>query len=611
MHRDITVNCNILPSLKIATLAATSIVAAACGGTDAVTGSNGNSNGNNGSTSSVAVSALACNESGVNTNPFTVTKALASYAAHHELTSDYTWNSADEATIALNGTSATTSSTSVAISGTTVTVKAQGTYRVSGTLANGQLLVTSKDTGVVRLILDGVTISNSGDAPLFVTKAAKTVIILADNTVNTLTDGTTYPSGADENAALFSKANLSIGGNGTLVVNARYNDGITSKDGLVINSGKFTVTAVDDAIRGKDYLIVRNGTFTLTAGGDGLKSDEEGDATLGYVLVNNGTFGVTATGDGIQGQTAALVTGGTFTFKNGGGSTVTIADSLSAKGVKGDSLVVIDGGTFTIDAADDGLHTNRSLVVNGGSLTIATGDDGVHSDLDLTINGGSINITRSYEGVENTLADMVINGGTIRVVSSDDGVNLAGAGDTQPGAPGSGSSKYTLRINGGRIAVFASGDGIDANGSIAMTGGCAIVHGPTANNNAPVDYDGAFQMTGGFLVAAGSSGMAQAPGSTSTQAAVLMTFAATRAAGTVVHIQSSTGESVLDFAPSKSFQSIALSTPKLATGKSYALYFGGTESGTATDGIFESGSYTPSTSSSSFTLSSIVSRLNF
>ena len=142
-----------------------------------------------------------------------------------------------------------------------------------------------------------------------------------------------------------------------------------------------------------------------------------------------------------------------------GGSTVTIANSLSAKGVKGDSLVVIDGGT-------------------------------------------------------------------IRVLSSDDGVNLAGAGDTQPGAPGSGSSKYALRINGGRITVFASGDGIDANGSIAMTGGPAIVHGRTANNNAPVD-------------------------------------------------------------------------------------FGGTESGTATDGIFESGNYTPSTSSSSFTLSSIVSRLSF
>ncbi|MCC6929038.1 MAG: carbohydrate-binding domain-containing protein [Gemmatimonadaceae bacterium] len=601
-----------LHTLKYSAVLAAVALAAACGGSDAVTGSDDDSSGTNNSSSSVAVSALSCSESGVNANPFTVARALASYAGHHELASDYTWNSADEATITLNGTSATTNSTAVTISGTTVTVKAQGTYRVSGTLADGQLLVTSKDTGVVRLILDGAAISNSGDAPLFVTKAAKAVIILADNSVNTLTDGTTYPANADQNAALFSKANLSIGGNGALVVNARFNDGITGKDGLVINSGKITVTSVDDAVRGKDYLIVRNGTFTLTAGGDGLKSDQEDDATLGYVLVNNGTFGVTSTGDGIQAQTAALVTGGTFTFKNGGGSNVVIADSLSAKGVKGDSLVVIDGGTITIDAADDGLHTNRSMVVNGGSVTIATGDDGVHADLDLTINGGNINVTRSYEGVENSLADMVINGGTIRVVSSDDGVNLAGAGDTQPGGVGGGASAYTLRINGGRITVFASGDGIDANGSIVMSGGCAIVHGPTSNNNAPVDYDGSFQMTGGFLVAAGSSGMAQAPGTSSTQAAVLLTLGTTRAAGTVVHIQSSTGESVLDFAPSKAFQSIALSTPKLATGKSYSLYFGGTESGTATDGSYESGTYTPpSSTASTFTLSSIVSRLTF
>lgn len=591
------------PPFLAASMAALSTIAA-CGASDGVTSSTPSTE----NPTTVAISAVDCQEAGVATNPFTVAKALATLTASHERASDYTWSASEEIPITFNGTGATSSSTAVTVNGTTVTITAAGTYRISGTLANGQLLVSTKDTAAVRLILDGMTISNSGDAPLFISKAARAVIMLADNTVNTITDGTTYPSGADQNAAVFSKANLSIGGNGSLVVNARFNDGITGKDGLVINSGRITVTAVDDGIRGKDYLVVRNGTFTITAGGDGFKSDEEDDASLGYVLVSGGTLGVTAVGDGIQAQTSALITGGTLTFRNGGGNTATIADTLSAKGIKGDSAVVIDGGTITIDAADDGVHTNKTLVLNGGTFSIATGDDGLHSDAALTINGGDVDITRSYEGVENTLADLVINGGRVRVVSSDDGINLAGAGDTRPG---SGAGAYTLRINGGRVTVIASGDGVDANGSIAMSGGCVIVHGPTANNNAPVDYDGTFQMTGGFLVAAGSSGMAQAPGTSSTQNALLMTFGAARAAGTIVHLQTAAGEAILDFAPSKAFQSVAFSSPKLVKGETFKLYLGGSATGTVTDGLYSSGTYTLGTMTNSFTVSSTVSRLSF
>ena len=61
------------------------------------------------------------------------------------------------------------------------------------------------------------------------------------------------------------------------------------------------------------------------------------------------------------------------------------------------------------------------------------------------------------------------------------------------------------------------GDGIDANGAVEMTDGVVIVNGPTIRMNSALDYDGFFKMTGGVVVAAGSSRMAQAPGSLSTQ----------------------------------------------------------------------------------------------
>src|SRR5690606_28538645 len=103
----------------------------------------------------------------------------------------------------------------------------------------------------------------------------------------------------EPNAALYSTADLTITGTGALEVHGNANDGITSKDGLVIESGTITVDAVDDAVRGKDYVVVSGGTLDLTAGGDGIKSDNDEDAALGYVYVADGDVTVTAGDDGI------------------------------------------------------------------------------------------------------------------------------------------------------------------------------------------------------------------------------------------------------------------------------------------------------------------------
>ncbi len=127
------------------------------------------------------------------------------------------------------------------------------------------------------------------------------------------------------------------------------------------------------------------------------------------------------------------------------------------------------------------------------------------------------------------------------------------------------TGNYWLYINGGYMAVNAAGDGIDVNGSIVMTGGDVIVNGPTNNGNGAMDYDGSFKITGGLLVAAGSSGMAQAPGNTSTQNSLLVNLNTAQATGSLFHIQTAAGKGILTFAPSKTYQSVAFSSPELTT----------------------------------------------
>lgn len=529
----------------------------------------------------------------------------------HEDQSDYTWDISKAIQIVLNGNSITVNGAGAIADGSTVTISSAGTYSIKGSLSDGQIIVDTKDEDVVRIILNGADISCSTNSPVFIKNAEKTIIVLADNTKNSVKDGSSYIFNDTEdepNAVIFSKSNLTIYGNGSLTVNGNYNDGIACKDGLIIKSGAISVSAKDDGIRGKDYLIVKDGDIIVNAGGDGLKSDNTDDTTMGYISIETGTFNITSAGDALAAETDVLITDGNFILSSGGGSNKNVSGDISAKGIKGVVSVIIDGGDFSINSADDALHSNGNLKINSGTYAISAGDDGIHADSSIEINGGVIGISKSYEGIESAI--ITINDGDIHISSSDDGINGAGGNDGSGmqgwGGQDASSGNNCLYINGGYIVVDGNGDGIDINGSIVMTGGDVIVNGPTENMNGALDYDASFKITGGFLVAAGSSGMAQIPGATSTQCSVLLNFRSSLQAGTLFNIQNSDGKSILSFVPTKRFQSIAFSSTELIKGSTYNVYYGGSSTGTFKDGLCLDGTYSPGTKLTSFTVTGVV-----
>jgi hypothetical protein len=583
--------------------------------TAGVSASSGASSTSSGATNVSLVSGSAAS-GGTNTQA----AAVASSLKTHEDAGDYTVDLTLATPITFNGTTISASGTGVQVNGSTATITTPGDYLLSGQLTDGQVVVNTSAKGNVRLILNGVTLTSTTGAPIDVVEADKVILFLADGTQNTVTDAATYvypsPDVTEPNAAIFSMADLSIAGSGALTVNGNYQDGIASKDGLIIASGNITVTSVDDGIRGKDYLLVEGGSLTITAGGDGLKSDNEVDAGMGDIVVSAGTVKVSAGGDAIDAQNNASITGGSFDLTSGGGANQQVADTASTKGIKAGSRVVIDNGTFTINAADDTLHSNGSITINNGTFSLASAGDGVHADQALTINGGDIQITQSYEGLESAV--ITLNGGAVHLVSSDDGVNGA-SGTSSSAAMGGGgmggganidASTYTgpnrLYINGGTLVVTAGGDGIDVNGAIEMTGGLVLVNGPTQQGNGGIDYDNGFNLSGGLLVAVDSSGMSETAGSFSTQNAVLVYLTSIQAGGTPVTVVDSAGNLVLTFTPTTNYQSVAFSSPKLVTGQSYTVYTGGTSTGAASDGLVQDGSYTPGTQAASFTISSVV-----
>ncbi|GAA3448104.1 carbohydrate-binding domain-containing protein [Planomonospora venezuelensis] len=519
-------------------------------------------------------------------------EVLAANEADHAEADAAAYEPSEVVDIALGGDSAEATGDGVTVDGSTVTITAAGSYRLSGTLTDGRVVVDAPGA-TVRLILDGARISSSSTAAIAAVEAERLVVVLADGSRNTLSDASSYADGAEADAALFSAGDLTVTGGGALDVHGNGNDAIAGKDGLVIQSGTVTVVeAADDGIRGKDYVVIDGGKVTVTSGGDGIKADNTEDADAGYVSVTGGGVTVTAGGDGVDAATDLVVTGGTLDVTAGGGSGVTPAGETSAKGLKAGVITVLEGGAAGIDASDDAVHSDGAVRLAGTGLTAATGGDAVHAEGALVIDGGTVDITRSAEGLEG--ADIVLNSGNVTVVASDDGINAAGGttGTAEAqGGPGGGepAGDHSVTVTGGTLVIDSAGDGFDSNGTAAISGGTVVVNGPTQSMNGALDVDGSFQISGGVLLASGSAGMVVAPDTGSAQGWVSVTLDTAAQAGTTLQLVDDGGALVATYVTPKTIQNLVFSSADITSGKEYAVHTGGTASGTSTGGLAASG----------------------
>lgn len=554
---------------------------------------------------------------------------------------DASWEESSATTIAFKGSTFTIDGTGASAKGKVLTISKSGTYVLSGKLTDGQILVQAGKEDTVNLVLNGAEVSCSDSAAIYSKQSKKTIITLAAGTKNTITDGSvfTYAEGEDEpDAAIFSQDDLTINGSGSLTVSANFNDGISSKDDLVITGGKISITAANDGLQGRDSIAINSGTFMINTNGDGLQSNNDEDVKKGWISLDGGVFKITSEMDGIQAETLLQTTSAKLTILTGGGSanasttskgnenpgmgqqnaqateSTTEDETVSAKGMKAGTGILVNSGTLVIDSSEDSMHCNGDILINSGKVTLSAGDDGIHADSSLTVDGGSIKIIQSYEGLE--AASITINNGTVRLTARDDGFNAAGGNDSSSlqnetgGDNFSTNEDYFIHITGGYVSVDAAGDGLDSNGSIEVTGGTILVNGPTNNGNGPMDYNGTCVVTGGILAIAGSSGMAQAPGDTSTQNSLAVYYTAKQAAGTLVTLKDESGTVIFGFAPSKEYQSIVISTPDLEQGKTYTLVSGGTCTSTLTDGLYTKGTCSGGTTLTNVTLSGVITRIS-
>ena len=491
----------------------------------------------------------------------------------------------------------------------TQTITSAGTYLLQGNLENGQVIVAAGEQDKVQLVLAGVSITASGTAPIYIASADKVFITLAEGTENTLTCTGDFVQ-TDENnvdAAIFAKCDLTFNGKGKLQVDCEKGHGIASKDELVFTGGTYHITAAGQGISGKDSLNIADGDFTIQSGTDGLQSKHDENAEYGNIYIAGGSFHITAGTDGMDASNTLAILGGSFTVTTGGGSAAGTqggndwggfpghgggytesTDTGSYKGLKAAVAVSVSGGSFTLDTQDDAIHSNDTVQIAGGEFTIAAGDDGVHADKLLHISDGGMTITKSYEGLES--ASISITGGQINLVASDDGLNAAGGNDgSGTGGPWGGGDMFAsdgsgIVITGGTLVVNASGDGLDSNGTIAISGGCVFVDGPTNSGNGGMDYAESATVTGGTVFVLGASGMAQGFSAADGQGAIAGNVN-TQAAGTIISISDEKGNVLASYTSQKQFSHIVVSAPGMEENGTYTLSIGGQTATVTLDGF--------------------------
>ena len=496
-------------------------------------------------------------------------------AQTHYTNEDLTWDSSGEKAIDLANPTATDG---VSVENGTITITSGGTYRLSGEYS-GQVKIEAAKTDTVRLVLDNAKITNSTGAAINVVSAAEAIIYTAAGTTNTVADEANYTATGDDDpdAAIYSTANLTLTGEGSLSVEGAYEEGIHTTGGLVIASGTLEVNAANTGIKGKDYVDITGGIVNVTAAQDGIKSTNTDDESMGFTRLSAGSVTVSAGDDGLKAPHTLEISGGTLNIEK------------SNEGIEAQYINILDGDV-TVNSTDDGINA---------SLKDSSSD--TSSD---TTSGTATTGQQTQQNQNGQVQQAPVGGGGAPGGSQGStGQNQNMPQPPTDGAmPGGGSGTFevvdaAINISGGTVTVNAEGDGIDSNGTATFSGGTVTVNGPVAGGNNALDSNGDLLLNGGTVTTGSTADMFEAPSSASTSGYLKITDSSALTQGSTVQVTDSSGTVVANYKITTSgVQLVLVSNKNIVKGQSYTVSVtsGSVDaaSTTAASGASELGSFT-------------------
>ena len=511
-------------------------------------------------------------------------------------------------------------------------------YVLSGKSTNGSFKIYSSNK--FKVTLSDVELNNPSGPAINIQSKKRNFIVLADNSVNTLSDGTSYTSYEDEDmkGTFFSEGQNIFSGSGTLNVTGNYKHAICSDDYIIFRPGntfnikaasdgvhtnekilffgsQFNVESVDEAFESEEIGIsVYNASITATTSGSkghGLKTDA--DLNIYGGVINISTEGSASKAMLAKGDIS--ITGGYINLKTTGNGLYdsSDADISSAACVKGEGKLTFSNATLyakSTGSAGKGINITDVITINSGKLVVETtgkqytysrlssSAKGIKSKDNVTINNGYINVStmggEGSEGIESKNI-LTINNGSVIVNSYDDGLNAS----------------KSIVINGGNTYCYSSNnDGVDSNGTLTVTGGLIIAAGATSPEDGFDCDQNTFKITGGTLIGVGGSTSTPTSSACTQRSVVYKGSSFTSGEYLVVH--TADNESLMIYQLPRTYSSMTLlySSPLLESNKTYYISSNATVSdGESWYGYYTGGTYTNATNKTSFTTSSMVTSI--
>lgn len=168
---------------------------------------------------------------------------------------------------------------------------------------------------VIVIELNGVTLENNTNSPIYVEDCDTIEISAKKGTTNNIKDTRaayiTDQEGQGKGAIFVNNGDLKLKGTGTLNITANYLNGIHGKDDVKVQKQTLNITAVNHGIRGNDSVTITSGTINISCGGDGLHSENSDISSKGNqrgnVTVNGGSLTINSWGDAIQAAYNAVI----------------------------------------------------------------------------------------------------------------------------------------------------------------------------------------------------------------------------------------------------------------------------------------------------------------
>ena len=398
------------------------------------------------------------------------------------------------------------------------------TYTLSGSSTDGSLTLGGSYKCTVSLA--GVTLNNPSGPAINITNKKRIQISAKKNTENTLSDG----ADGDWKGCLYSKGQIQLQGNGSLIVKGNTSHAIKSGDYVTVKNLTLNIaSSAKDGISCNKYFQMKSGTVTIEGVGDDgiqcdLETDDENtgettdheDENSGNVYLDGGTLNVTVTADAAKGAKSEgdmKISGGTITIKTTGGG-VWDSDKTKTKSsscLSADGNMTISGGTLTLTstgAGGKGLNVDGAFTATGGNVTIKTSGNAV-----VASNSGVLSVVSSSQQLDRYDSDYKSSPKGIKVDGAITISDNAVISVTTTGAGGEGiESKTSITISGGQTTVNAADDAINASyntstggsGDMTITGGYVYA---CSTGNDGLDANGNLYIKGGLVYAISTGGM--------------------------------------------------------------------------------------------------------